>query len=684
MNKLSEKQVNALNKAIDSTMDIIDSTGADPNDAIIKVAKDMHLTPDYIPVIVAAYNNGAQYAQRENGNSILEKTAKFPIADMDKINKALYKTQKQAKCLYELSDDFFDYPASVVLPQKNEMHSLLYAPVVKAANYRRENTTQIKQEDRINDGVNTVLESIRMEKNAAADAYDDAIKDLAYYLRLNASPSVPCSEKLASIVYGKPGSIVIKTAAARFSLNTKPKQVEPAVSEKDQFYTLCDSCIEKLAEYDKICEQELSLMAKCAKMLKPIVDRRTKAIVKESAASNESPAYFFEKKKQIDSQQIEKQAAPYSALEPLLQYDRNPQPEKMPYSDLTGIEALVRPQWRDLNEYEHNIMRSLDDAEQESKLRDIVVKTNLIDLINTDEYLSDQDPEEVIDAYNELMEIAPEIHNKKPLLRAALRQYLESGGIDVQSLGLIGDVGRKAESREDARKTELINQVQKMLEYSASVKAEDRKEKRDLEREKRQTELTISEGRKQRAAQAEEGRKQRSEQRKLQKERERAEKDRALLQSLDAERDRQAERDLEVLKDSLTRGRDKAKAKTDYDNKYMERRDAAVSDFISRWTRAAAGGKGRSIYDINAMLPDFNSRSPEERREIYNAYSELGLGSATGSHLTNKQRLFTVDPTTHEVTMTNPRNYAAAEISDDELNIAASNYADRIKDILEN
>lgn len=681
MNKLSDKQVKNLNVAIDKTMDMIDATGCDPNDAIIKVAGDMKLTPDYIPVIVAAYNNGAQYAQRENGNSILEKTAKFPIANIECINSKLYKNTKQASAkLYTIDDNFFDLPASVTIKHSNVDKQLLYAPVVKAASYQRDNSSQIKYETRVNDGVNTILESIRMEKSAASDAYDDAIKELAEYLHLNSSPSIPYATKLATIVYGKTGDIVIKAAAKRFSLSDKPKRMEPCISEKDKLYTCCDNCIKKLAAYNDICDQELELMQKCAKVLKPMVSRRVNAINAQSVDNDNNPAYFFQKKKNVAAETTPNTKSAASIFTTVGGYDELSRGSKLPYSDLSGLEALVRPQWRDLNPYEHNIMRSLDDPEQDAKIRDITVKTNLIDLINTDEYLSDQDPEEVIDAYNELMEIAPEIHNKKPLLRAALRQYLESGGIDVQSLGLIGDIGRKTESREDAKKTELINQVQKMLEYAATSKAEDRKEKRDLEREHRQTELTMSEGRKQRAAQAEEGRKQRSLQRQLARDSERAQRDRAILVSLDAERDRQAERDLEVLKDSLNQGRSKAQAKLDYDNALLKRRDSEIASFINRYTQTGSG-KGRSIYDINNSLAHFGTLSANDRRAIYNMYDELGLGSTAPTHLSNKQRLFHVDPATGEVTL-DPGDADSAKISDDDLNAAAGAHADKVIDVL--
>ena len=543
MNKLSEAQVKKLNGAIDKVMDIMESANADPNKAIIKVAQDMNLTPDYIPVIVAAYNNGSQYAQREKGTTIAEKTAKFKLANTNIIEEQLYNTSKKASANYVASDDFFDYPVGVLVTE-NKPNYALYSPVVKQANYKQDNSKSAQTEQRITDGVNTVVESIRMEKSAALDAYDDAIKDFAYYLRRVDAPSVPVAIKLAGMVFGAQGPMAIKEAAMRFNIPLKEKQSEPIIAIDSPFYSTCAKCLEKLAEYNNICDEELALLSKCASTLKPIVTRRINEIHKQSSTNNSSPAYFFKKKSSIT-----KQAAPARIFTPpLAKPDNEAHGSKLINSDVSGLEALLKPQWRDLNPYEHNIMRALDDPEQEAKLRDIAVSTNITDLINTDEYLSDQDPEAVIDAYNELMEIAPEIHNKKPLLRAALRQYMESGGIDVQSLGLIGDIGRKTESRRDDERKLLAENVNKMLDNEDRKKQEIVKHEWDLARDEAARELTVSEGRKERMFRAEESRKDRSNQRQIAEARSAYEKFKAKLDASVKERALADKHNLDIAK----------------------------------------------------------------------------------------------------------------------------------------
>lgn len=694
MNKLSENQVKNLNAAIDKTMDIIDESGCSPNDAIIKVAKSMKLTQDYIPVLVAAYNNGAQYAQREKGSSILEKTAKFPLADAAAIAAKLYGNEKKASYLYEDNDAFFDLPLSITCPEDKTPAALLHAPVVKAAAYKRESNVQMRRETRINEGVNSVVESIRMEKSAAADAYDDAIKDMADYLQRADAPSLHLATKLASSVYGKSGSVIIKAAASRFSLKDRNNYLEPTVHIDSPFYSHCTKCIEKLAQYNDICDQELGILKDCASMLKPMVSRRVDALYKQSSACDESPAYFFEKKKL----ELEKQAAPLFNTSGELSADR--MASKLPYSDISGLEALIRPQWRDLNPYEHNIMRALDDPEQEAKLRDIAVSANITDLINTDEYLSDQDPEEVIDAYNELMEIAPEIHNKKPLLRAALRQYMESGGIDVQSLGLIGDIGRKTESRVDEARKQLSEQVEKALEYSGKAKGEDRKAVQDMLKFELGQQLTVSEGRKDRMARAEEARKQRSEMRKDREATRKAERERMLLQREDARLQRQAERDLEVLKDSLTKGRDATSAATRARQELIARRAAAKKDFYDKWSNPTTyeygtdltGGhkgnvgstghtqrettRGLSRAELNNMLSNltrFNSMPRGDKRNVYQSLLNMGFGDPT----TGKTRFF--DPVSFDIIdptiITRPTQ---VQVNDDEFDRMADLYAGKV------
>ena len=599
MNKLSESQVKTLNTAIDKTMDIIDSGNVDPNDAIIKVAQDMKLTKDYIPVIVAAYNNGTQYATREKGHSITEKTAKFKLADETIICNKLYNNNTKSAGYYKTGDDFFDLPISVTLSNSDKKYAnLLYAPVPEYTTKKASAEYMFKAEQHITDSVNSIRDDVSMEKQAAADAYNDAIKDLAYYLRRVDAPSVPYAMKLASIVHGNEGVAIIKDATKRFSLPLKTKQLEPVIPASSQFYKECSLCITKLAEYNKACDDELSALHACADMLKPVVTKRVNSIYKQSSSSNMSPSYFFQKKK--DSV---KQAA--SILPEALSNSRHDaRGRKLTNSDLSGLEALLKPQWRDLNVYEHNIMRSLDDPEHESKLRDIAVSANIADLINTDEYLSDKDPEEVIDAYNELMEIAPEIHNKKPLLRAALRQYMESGGIDVQSLGLIGDIGRKTESRRDDANKALAERVDKMLEMDEKGQAELRK----WEREDRLIEAANRFAKSEREA----GEKARSEESKKQR------KAKAQTDMYRAALDYNSSINSNKLKLDMARAGAKADA--------LAKRDKALMDFV---INSFDPTKKNNAVEVNEIMSDpalFNSSalSDEERKHYVDLYKAYG------------------------------------------------------------
>ena len=254
-------------------------------------------------------------------------------------------------------------------------------------------------------------------------------------------------------------------------------------------------------------------------------------------------------------------------------------------------------------------MRSMDDPEHEAKLRDIAVSANLTDLINTDEYLSDKDPEEVIDAYNELMEIAPEIHNKKPLLRAALRQYMESGGIDVQSLGLIGDIGRKTESRADDTKKMLAENVNKMLESEERARADRAKQLWDEQREKMRSELTVSEGRKDRMARAEEARKQRASQRQIAEARSDYEKFKALLQHQDSVASLKAKRDLAL-----------AGEKADILIQKSKDINRLIDDSLDLSNRYSIPNLNDTFKDSRA----FNALDDKYRSKYVNAYKNYG------------------------------------------------------------
>ena len=88
--------------------------GALPNDAIIKTAQEMHLTPDRLPILVNAYNTGATAEHWSQGNSVNEKVASFPVADLDAIRKRLYPVKK-ASVNRPVDDHFYEYSPAMLM-----------------------------------------------------------------------------------------------------------------------------------------------------------------------------------------------------------------------------------------------------------------------------------------------------------------------------------------------------------------------------------------------------------------------------------------------------------------------------------------------------------------------------------------------------------------------------------------
>lgn len=82
--------------------------GAEPDEAIAKVAQEERLTPGAIRVVCNAYNTGRQLAQREWGGSVLDKLAAFPLANAENVLARLYGTTDKPEKAAVAADYQFD------------------------------------------------------------------------------------------------------------------------------------------------------------------------------------------------------------------------------------------------------------------------------------------------------------------------------------------------------------------------------------------------------------------------------------------------------------------------------------------------------------------------------------------------------------------------------------------------
>jgi hypothetical protein len=80
MKKISKDAENKLMQAIEKTAVLVND-GMGPSDAIAKAASEDRIPPGHINLMVHAYNTGRTTRQRQDGSSVFEKVADFPLAD---------------------------------------------------------------------------------------------------------------------------------------------------------------------------------------------------------------------------------------------------------------------------------------------------------------------------------------------------------------------------------------------------------------------------------------------------------------------------------------------------------------------------------------------------------------------------------------------------------------------------
>jgi hypothetical protein len=79
----------------------------------------------------------------------------------------------------------------------------------------------------------------------------------------------------------------------------------------------------------------------------------------------------------------------------------------------------------------NSVLSSLNDPSHESKLRSINSQSMLHDLMSNDEVISGYNPNEVSDAYNDIVQISPSVGDQRMLMQTLLRHRLTQGQLDA-------------------------------------------------------------------------------------------------------------------------------------------------------------------------------------------------------------------------------------------------------------
>ena len=92
MKRLSKEAESQVLDALGSVADLVNELD-EPNDAIIKAAKEFNIPAGHVNLMVTAYNTGRTNKQRMAADDPQEKAASFKLADPVVIMEALYPSK---------------------------------------------------------------------------------------------------------------------------------------------------------------------------------------------------------------------------------------------------------------------------------------------------------------------------------------------------------------------------------------------------------------------------------------------------------------------------------------------------------------------------------------------------------------------------------------------------------------
>jgi hypothetical protein len=117
-------------------------------------------------------------------------------------------------------------------------------------------------------------------------------------------------------------------------------------------------------------------------------------------------------------------------------------------------------------------MNQVEDPDTRDLIRKQKVQAMLTEMLTTDPVLSKHDPEEVLDHYNELSQLAPEMADQPMMLRGILRRSIEAGGVDPFEAGqYIGNAkGIKDLGKSDRSNLESMAVTPQNLDPSLAIR----------------------------------------------------------------------------------------------------------------------------------------------------------------------------------------------------------------------
>lgn len=413
MNPINHATTVKLQKAAEQVVDYVE-TGLTPNEALAKTAAAMDLEPGHIRLVGRAYNIGETTRIRDAGESVLDKSASFLIADPEAVIESLYPTSiKAAAKAVVVSSEYAAPPTKVI---RDIVESQVYEGVQKAASLAEElwgkpavcNTTKPKKtEDRFQ--TLNRLKQMRSQKSAAlAASYDQFVKNAEALRFWFSQPGhVRLGDFADTLQHGwsKAASAVVTYVESRL-----PEDRTRAVGNvlfNNTHVAPAVAFLEKAAEaYEAICS------------LSPEVDQLT-------SDCDALQLELCNVAKKTAAESILDAAEKNAAVPPFVNAAVFGGMSNIGRNITDGIlgdpddESLVLKQ-----------VAKIDSPDHKRQIQEIRRQVMLDDMFNNDPVISSFEPEEIANAYNRIASLGPSVASNPLLMESQLRRYLSQGQLD--------------------------------------------------------------------------------------------------------------------------------------------------------------------------------------------------------------------------------------------------------------
>lgn len=429
MSNLTKTAEANLIKALETTADLINAK-VPPNEAIAKAASAHAIPPGHINQMVCAYNIGRTNRLQDTGSNLLEKTAEFELADVDKVREILYPSKvKTAAALVNetaVSTEYAIPPTGMLArraQQEKQAHKIDWSMGPPPPPLPRDPTRQLKVAHSNKVRAKRELDEARRTAAAAFDKMGSTFCELTDYFRSPTSTPLPVVREQAMLLHGGRGVrlldqlVAVTPGLMKMSHHKNGHMLKQAVTlaADGPAYALISQFLDETEDYVVRCGTFQKLAAQ--------------------AAGAEVPARrpFAQPSPSVLDDGQEKQALdPFSSM--------------FAKDMVSNIAKDIQP--RENSAIAQKGLEQLTDPHHEADLRHIRAEATLHDLILNDPIISGYEPHQTIHAYNQLVDTSPRIADQRLLLQPLLRSHLQRGSLDPFEVDQLLGMERKMQQRD--------------------------------------------------------------------------------------------------------------------------------------------------------------------------------------------------------------------------------------------